>query len=38
VTQGWFAVRPHCTVCRFRFDRGEPGDFAGAMLFNLIAT
>jgi uncharacterized protein (DUF983 family) len=38
VCDGWFGVRPHCAACRFRFDRGEPGYFIGAMLLNLIAA
>jgi uncharacterized protein (DUF983 family) len=24
VLDGWFGVRPRCTVCGLRFDRGEP--------------
>ena len=36
--QRWFTVRPSCTACRFRFDRGEPGYFQGAGCLNLVVA
>jgi len=36
VLSGWFSVRPSCTACHFRFDRGESGYFMGAGCLNLV--
>jgi uncharacterized protein (DUF983 family) len=38
VLDGWFGVRPHCTACGLRFDRGEPGYFVGAGCLNLVVA
>ncbi len=36
--EGWFGVRPLCTACGLRLDRGEPGYFIGAGCLNLIVA
>ncbi len=35
---GWTRLRPACSVCGLKFDRGESDFFIGAYLFNLIAA
>ena len=36
VMASWFGVRPSCSSCGIRFERGEHDYFLGAMLFNLV--
>lgn len=38
VLRSWFDVRERCPVCGLYFERGEPGYYLGAVLFNLIAA
>ena len=36
--RSWFDVRERCPACGLCFERGEPGYYLGAVLFNLIAA
>ena len=38
VLRSWFDVRERCPVCGLYLERGEPGYYLGAVLFNLIAA